>query len=652
MRRMISRPAALAVGLLGIAALVIAACGGEEAPIVQTVVVKQTVVVEKAVEKIVEKPVEKIVTVEKIVEKPVEKVVEKIVEKPVEKIVTVEKIVEKPVEKIVTVEKVVIQTATPAPAPTAAPVVSVGSVTAAVDNIFNPIGAPRFNAVQSPHLKLGFFEAPYRMVRDASGAIAPQEWLGLGWKMGPNNAYVDVSIRKGVKFQKGYGEMTADDWVFSFNDANPSVTPGATNDMGGDLAALFKAAEKIDANTVRLPFNVFQSNWLERYMSSFWEGHVIYSKKLFDEKGPDGMRDILIGTGPLQIVRYEAKKEVVMEANPDYWATPASVKNVRVIEVIESATRKAMLQTGLVDISHLPIKDRVDVLKEGFKLGNEGFLSENAIAFGGNWWEKTHVQTGKAITRTLDLTKPWIGNIDDAAQWEKARKVREALAISIDRAGINKGIFLNQGAAGYTPGWPASEPGFKESWKYAFDVAKAKALLTEAGYANGFKAEWWVGPSGDGVTMGEAIGGSWQTDLKVSVDFDRTVYGVTFRPSIINRSVNKIWWCGTDGINFPPVWPKGFLLSTMSDGGFMCGTENKKFGEIFLQMAGSADQAKLKQLSQDYFDEMRRTHAQVGVVDLPQYPVYNAAKIADWKMLPEGKGVVGGLNSLFTVKVK
>jgi len=607
------------------------ACGSTE-----TVV--QTVVVEKPVAQTV--VVEKPVAIEKVVQQTV------VVEKPVA--------IEKVVQQTVIVEKVVVLTATPAPAPTPKPVLSAGSVTAAADNIFNPIGTPRFNAVQSPHLKLGFMEPPYRMVRGAGGSLQPQEWLGLGWTMGPKNAYVDVKIRKGVKFHKNYGEMTADDWVFSFNDGNPSVTPGATNDMGGDLAALFKAAEKIDPNTVRLPFNVFQSNWLERYMSSFWEGHVIYSKKLFDEKGAEGMRDILVGTGPLQIVKYEAKKEVAMEAFPDYWATPSAAKNVRVIEVIEPATRKAMLQTGLVDITHLPTKDRVDVLAEGFKLGPEGFLSEQAIAFGGNWWEKTHVQSGAAITRTSDLTKPWVSKseAEDAAGWEKARKVREALAISIDREAIGKGLFLGQGKPGFSPGWPSTEPGFKDSWKYEYNVAKAKKLLSDAGYPNGFKLGWWVGPSGDGVTMAEAIGGSWLADLKIEVEYDRTVYGTAFRPSIINRSVNKLWWCGTDGINFPVTWPKGFLLSTMSDGGFMCGSEHKFFGDTFLKMAAEADQAKLKASSTAYYDELRRTIVQFGVVDVPQYPVYNPNKIATWEMLPEGKGVVGGLNSLFGAKPK
>ena len=626
----------LAIGLLATIPVALAiACGGGE-PVVQTVLVEKTVIVEKPVQ--VTKVVQQTVEVTKVVEKPVE----------------VTKVVQQTVEVTKVVEKVVVQTATPAPAPTAVPVVSVGTVTAAADNIFNPIGTPQFNAVQSPHLKLGFVEPPYRMVRGTTGALAPQEWLGQGWTMAADKSYVDVKVRKGVKFHKNYGEMTADDWVFSFNNANPNVTPDATNDMGGDLAALFKAATKIDANTVRLPFNVFQSNWLERYMSSFWEGHVIYSKKLFDEKGAEGMRDILVGTGPLQVVRYEAAKEIVMDAFPEYWSTPSAAKTVRVIQVIEPATRKAMLQTNLVDITHLPVKDRVDVLKEGYKLGPEGFLSENAIAFGGNWWETKHVQSGAAITRTLDLTKPWISGPEsaDAARWESARKVREALAISIDRAAINKGIFLDQGAPGYTPGWPVAEAGFKDSWKYEYNLAKAKDLLAQAGYANGFKLGWWVGPSGDGVTMGEAIGGIWLTDLKIEVEFDRTVYGTAFRPSIINRSVNKIWWCGTDGINFPPTWPKGFLLSTMSDGGFMCGSENAKNGQTFLAMAGSDDQAKLKQLATEFFDEMRRTMVQIGVVDVPQYPVYNANRISEWKMLPEGKGVVGGLNALFAAKVK
>jgi len=84
----------------------------------------------------------------------------------------------------------------------------------------------------------------------------------------------------------------------------------------------------------------------------------------------------------------------------------------------------------------------------------------------------------------------------------------------------------------------------------------------------------------------------------------------------------------------------------------MCGSEHKFFGDTFLKMAVEADQAKLKASSTAYYDELRRTIVQFGVVDVPQYPVYNPNKIATWEMLPEGKGVVGGLNSLFGAKPK
>ncbi len=551
-----------------------------------------------------------------------------------------------------------VPTATSAPQATntpAAPAAPSGSLIVAVDDIREPVGTPRFNSVQSLHLKFGFMEPPIRMVRDSTGGLVVQPWLATGWKLAADQSAVDITVRKGVKFHGGYGEMTADDWVFSFNDAMPGVTPGATNDMGGDLTALFKRADKVDDSTVRLTFNIFQSNWLERYLSSFWEGHVIYSKRLFDEKGPDGMRPLSIGTGPLRVVRYEQAKEIVMEAFPEYWGTPSLPKDVKVLQVLETATRKAMLQTGEAHIANLPVKDRVDLMnKGGFATGKEGTVGENAIAFGGNWWEKTHIQSAKVLERTLDMTQPWVSKSesDDPAGWEKARKVREALGMAIDRENLNKGIFLGQGAPAYSPGWPVKLPGFKDSWKYAYDMAKAKAQLAEAGYGNGFKVGWWVGPSGDGVTMGEAIGGIWTAELKVQIEFDRTVYGTTFRPSIVNRSVNKIWWCGTDGINFPAVWPKGFLLSTMSDGAFMCGSEHRKFGEIFLNMAKEIDAAKLNTLATDFYDELRRTAVQIGVIDIENLLVYNSAKVASWDMLPEGKGVAGGINSLYGVKLK
>lgn len=548
---------------------------------------------------------------------------------------------------------VVIRTPTPVPT-TAQPakVTPTGSLVAVTNDIRFAVGIPRFSQAQSYHKTAGIVETLFHIARDEQGNFVAEPRLGLSWQLDPNFQYADIKIRRGVQFHFGYGEMTAEDVAWSFNDANARTNPESVHDTAGDLAAMFKNTEVIDAETVRFNFNVFTSNWASRVLSDFWEGPSVYSKKVFDQLGVEGMRDKMVGTGPFQVVEYTQNKVLHMESFEDHWDHPAYVKEVRILEVPEDAARRAMLETGEALIGNLPVKDWPDLLAKGFKQAPEGYYSELALSFGGNWWEKTNIITGEPLQRELDLSKPWVGNPDDPARMESARKFRYALGYAIDREALNKGLLSGLGRVGSQPGWPVSAPGFKQEWLYPYDLNMAKQFLKEAGYEQGATVDFWVGPSGIGPEMGEAIAGIWEAELNIKTNFDKTQYNSSFRPSIIKRSVNKVWFCGTDGVNVPNLWPKGFLLSTVSAGGFMCGTEHRPFGEIYLQMSKETDPQKLLDLAIRFHDELRATGVQIGVVDVPAFPLYNADKIAEWQMHPEGKGSLAGMNSLWNVKLK
>lgn len=522
----------------------------------------------------------------------------------------------------------------------------------ATNDIRFPMGIPRFNQVASLHKTAGFVETPFHIARDATGNYITEPRLAMSFEVSPDLKYADVQIRRGVQFHDGWGEMTTEDMAWSYNDSSARVNPESVHDTAGDIAAMFLSTEAIDDDTVRFNFNVYASNWAGRILSDFWEGPPVYSKKVFDSLGVEGMRNTIVGTGPFQVVEYTQSKQIVMDAFEDHWNAPSFVERAVVLEVPEDAARRAMMETGEIAISNLPVKDWPDLLAKGFKQAPEGYYSEMAISFGGNWWDKTAIITGEPIERELDMSKPWVGNIDDPDQWEKARKFREALGYAIEREALNIGLFNSLGRIGSAPGWPREAPGYKDEWTYDYDLGKAKQLLNEAGYGSGASTDFWVGPSGVGVELGEAIAGIWEAELNIKTNFDRTQYNSTFRPSIIKRSVNKMWFCGTDGVNVPNLWPKGFLVSTVSNGGFMCGTEHRPFGEVFLGMSQESDPQKLLDLAVQFHDELRRTSAQIGVVDVPFFPLYNADKIAEWSMHPEGKGSLGGFNSMWTVKLK
>jgi len=601
-----------AILLFAAVATIVIACGGET--VVQTVVVEKTTVIER----------------EKVVEKPVE------------------------VTKVVQQTVVVVATAQPTATPTAAPTGPTGSVDGAATDIRFGIGTPRFDVQQSYDSKAGVIEPLVMAVwADASKSdLVAKPLLAESWKIDPNLKFMDFKIKKNIKFHDG-SIMTAEDVAWSYNDANSRVTKESVHDTAGDLAAAYEEFKVIDADTVRVPFVIYQSHGMLRNLSTFWEAPGVHSKKLFDKLGAEGMRDVNVGTGPLKVVQWTRNDRVILEAFDGYHGTTGMpiIKTVRIFEVPENAARRAMMETGLVAFANPALEDWAGLLKKGFKLAPEGFSGEQIMAFGGNWWEKTSVASGQPLERKVDTSVPYVGNIDDAAQWEKARKVRTALGLDVRREDILKSIYKDQGEVVHVPGWPPSAPGHKKEWAWPFDPTTAKQLMKEAGWENGFKIEWWVGPSDTGVQLVEALCGQWTADLKVTCNIDKQVYG-TYRPTIINRTTTKMWLCGTDGVNVPLTWPKGFLLSSVSAGGFMCGTEHRPFGETFIKMANEPDPKKLLELSSGFYDEVRRTAAQIGIVSVSAFPMYNPQIIESWEMLPEGKGSLAGFNNLHRIKLK
>ena len=562
---------------------------------------------------------------------------------------------------IVTALETVIVTATAGPTEAQEPTTVYNRVDIAIPDIRFAIGTPRFSRQESYNAKAGIVEPLViaRWTDSSKTELVAQPLLAESWSVSPDFEFAEFVIKTGIKFHPYNGvsyDLTAEDVAWSYNEANSAVTPESVHDTAGDLAANFQKMEVRAGNVVRVPFVVFSSHFLLRNLSSFWEAPSVHSKTIFDQIGAEAQRDILIGTGPMKLVSWVRNGTLIMVANEDYHGASGMplIDEVRVIEVTENSVRAAMLETGQVAIANISLTDFEFLLGKGFVLADEGFRGVSAYAFGGNWWESNSIVTGQPLERTADLSKPWVSGPKEADpdRWESARLVRLALAMDIKREDLLTALFAGQGSINYVPGWDADVPGHKDEWKYPFDPVEAKRLLGLAGYPDGgFTVDIWVGPSDTNAQLAEAIGGQWNADLNIDISIDKQVYG-TYRPTIINRTTSKVWGCGTDGVNVPLTWPKGFLVSSISAGGFMCGTEHKAFGEIYLKMAGSTDPAELLQLAEDFFDEMRFVVPQVGIVSTPRFPLVNPAVVESWEMLPEGKGSLGGLNNLHRIKLK
>ena len=658
----------LRIGLAALAVSSVAlllACGTEEAPRVE--VVEQEVIRTVVVEKVVE--VEKEVVREVEVEVPIE------VEKEVIREVQVEVPVE--VEKEVIREVVVVATAQVTTIEEA-PIAKVdiegvsrgagtgqapsGVLVAAIGNSYFMNSSPRYCPACSVTARTGATETLLEAVRAPDGTVALGPLLAKDWKMSDDGvSYTDFVLREGVQFHGGYGEMTAEDVAFSWNDANPKIQPDSVHDTGGDLANLVQEVEVIDDYTVRFNWIAFGGHTMLQYVTNFHEGISVFSKAFFDEVGPEGMRTRLIGTGPFEVDQWIQHSGVFMNALDTHWRKVPYVARANVLNIVEASTRKAMLKTGQAQIGELALTDWKEMFEEGFAQAPEGFWGDSSYVYSGNYWEDKLAIDGQPFTSDTpgdllykpqpDTSLPWVGDPADPASMESSKKVRTAMAMAIDRETLMTALTDGFGRVSYAPGWDVNHPFYKEDWDIPTDVAAAQALMAEAGYADGFDLEWWAGPAaGSGETIQEAIGIEWLRNLNINSTFDKQNYS-SFRPSLVNRTNTKIFFSG-GAASAPPTWPTDLHATSLGrPGGYNRAMEIPIFAETYLAMSSEFDIAVLRELVTNMFDWNREWMVWVGVYQSPVAALYNPSLVSEWQMLPEGKGVLGRMNSLEWVRL-
>lgn len=550
------------------------------------------------------------------------------------------------------------------PAPTATPVPAAGQVpspkgaagtiTVAVIDVPPGVGLGRAQAPVEDMNYIGVGEAPFTATK--TNPVEPM--LATGFELEPDLSGGRLTVRQGVQFHQGFGEMTAQDFVWSMNDANAALTPESIHGQAGDFAALFGANPwtAVDNYTVAFKFQSFDPRWNSNFLNEAAQALSILSKRAYDERGEDWVREHIIATGPFQVVEWVQDNRVIVEKVPyNHWRGNAKIDKLVRLEVVEEATRISMLQTGEVDAADISLKSSPSLLQAGFKTASTGLGFQMGVFFSGNMWEEKHAITGEKLNLTGHYVHdlPWIGNpfnpndannpqgIDDM---EQARLVRQALARSIDRELINETLLSGQGWPVYVEYFDINNPRWQKKWEYPYDPAEAERLLDQAGYkrgANGkrFEMSLYIGPElggGQGISgeIGDAIAGFWQ---EVGLDVPVLKYAyASFRPTVVARS-NAIPWltsCDEGKSTWPWDWPKGLVMTSMTRGGFGCGFEDPFIAKKWLEVAKVADPNKRAEMNDEVVQHLFDQALGVGVVTVPQFIIYNPRSIASWEMSP------------------
>ena len=283
-------------------------------------------------------------------------------------------------------------------------------------------------------------------------ALAPS--LAESWTVSPEGLAYEFVLRRGVTFHNGE-PLTAEDVKFSMERYR-----GAGS---GPFKARIVGIDVVDPHRIRFRFKQPWPDFLTFYGTPATGAGWVVPKKYVEKVGDDGFKKAPIGAGPYKFVSFTAGVELVLEAYEPYWRKAPSVKRLVFKVVPEEVTRLAMLKRGEVDIAYSIRGALAEELRRtpGLTLAPNYPPGTFWLVFPDQW-----------TTRG----SPWAD-----------KRVRLAANYAIDRQAINQAETL-----GYSKITGSMIPStFEFFWAppvHPFDSAKARRLLTEAGYPNGFDA--------------------------------------------------------------------------------------------------------------------------------------------------------------------
>ncbi|HEY0295091.1 MAG TPA: ABC transporter substrate-binding protein [Bordetella sp.] len=339
-----------------------------------------------------------------------------------------------------------------------------------------------------------------RLVDFKKGTLDLAPSLAQSWDISPDGLAYTFHLRKGVKFQtysyfKPTRDFDADDVVFTytrlinkdapFNKAYPAQFPYA-NDTG--LVANVVSIDKVDDYTVKFTLKTPDADLVAKMaLPSMSILSAEYADKLLKEGKADMINQQPVGTGPFVLVRYEKDAQLRYRANKEYW-NPGVVKLDNLIFAItpDASVRAQKLKANECQIAAYPKpQDLADLAKApnlkmmeapGFNIGYLAYNNE----------------------------KPQLKDV----------RVRQALDMAINRKAILDAVYQGQGQEAANP-YPPSLWGYNAALRNPpMDIEKAKKLLADAGYPNGFELSLWALPvqrpyNPNGKLMAEMIQSDW-----------------------------------------------------------------------------------------------------------------------------------------------
>ena len=270
-----------------------------------------------------------------------------------------------------------------------------------------------------------------------------------------------IKIKNDIKFSNGE-TLTIDDVLFSLERAKASPK------MSQDLY-MIESFEKVDDRTLKINTLYDAGNLLHKLASG---GVAIVNKKAFEKD-----ENNIVGTGMFKLKEWVAGEKLVLERNEFFKDSKSNIDTLVVKFVPEANSRMIMLETGEIDLAR-------DLLPLDFKK-----ISEDTK------FTTVEVETPSNMFLGFDLRNELLAD----------KRVRQAIAYAINNEDLVKTVFNGSASVATSP-VPKITTGHNEnSNNYPQNIEKAKQLLAEAGYPNGFNIELFVSEDNQRIDMAVII---------------------------------------------------------------------------------------------------------------------------------------------------
>ena len=404
--------------------------------------------------------------------------------------------------------------------------------------------------------------------------------LAESWEVSDDNKTYTFHLRKGVQFHAGYGEFTSEDVAYTLERLNdPDV--GATDVKTKCKVDNIESMDTSDPYTFVLHLKEPDNEMLMDFAS--WYTNII-CKKAYEELKPSGFGAAPVGTGPFEYESGKPSEFYVVKRFEDYWGEKPALDKIQITMLADETSRVNAYNAGEVDM--ISLNDSNSILKFRDTEGCE--------------------------VKTISGAGCYYLGMNTEKEPFNNRKVREALKYA-----INYDEMLND----YWSGTILPPTGYVQSYciyaatpeetgyTYEYNPEKAKALLAEAGYPDGFSTS--VSSPNDSLSKGPLlIIQQYLAEVGVDMEIQLSEFA-TFLDDVRNGRDDMWFLVNGDGYR-GDQWLTSFT-SAKIPGSNWCMFKNEEFDELIEKGVAATEKSE----KEKYFTEAQK----LLVREIPSIPI-------------------------------